>query len=88
MVLQFPLPFAKRDNMDAHHPVEEDHRVPHNMGLLPKPRMHKVTTLEEDPKAGAHRAEETISVEVREAEEEEVNTLGWVKEHHWNQVIR
>jgi len=75
--------------MVAHHPVEDDHHVPHNKPNL-KPRMHKVTTLEEDLQVGAHRVEEAISVEVGEVvvEEEEVNTLEWVKGHHWSQVIR
>jgi len=83
MVLQFHLPFAQRDNMVALHPVEEDHHVLHNKGRNPKPRMHKVTTLVEDHKVGDHRAaEETISVEVGVVAEEEVNTLGWDKEHH------
>jgi len=68
--------------MVAHHPVEDDHHVPHNKGPLPKPRTPKETTLEVDHRVGAHRAEETISVEVGEVVEEEVNTLGWVKEHH------
>jgi len=83
MVLQFPLPFAKGDNMVAHHPVEDDHHVPHNKGPLLKHRTHKETTLEEDHRVGVLRAEEAISVEVVEVVvEEEVNTLGWVKEHH------
>jgi len=84
MVLQFPLPFVKGDNMVVLHPVEDDHHALHNMGPLPKPKMHKATTLEEDHKVEVHRAaEETISVGVVvKEEEEEVNTLGWVKEHH------